>query len=431
MALLQTRMQRVSAVIFGIVLLGFPLIASNFYLDLATQVLLASIGALSLMLLTGYAGLISLGHAGLLCAGAFTAGILFKEFNTPIWLTLPAAAIVGALLGVIFGLPSLRLRGLYLAVSTLALHFVVVYLGGEYETKRGFSTGITIDAPVIFGFKLYGGPTWYYVMLAFAALTLLLCINLLRTRIGRAWRAIHAHETVAEALGINVAAYKLLAFVISSAIAAVAGALFAYYRSFVSVEAFSLFLTIQYVAMVIIGGMGSLLGAILGAFFVTLFPYVIEGVLLKLPNAQAYAGRSVRGELRRLRLRDDPVPGVRAARPGRHLAPHPDLFPALAVQASPGRGSAQMSEHRSSRRKARRGLSPRHHRDSGRLAHRARRPDRRNPRHQRRGKIHHAARALRLSRHRQCARHRRHHHLPGRAHREPAAERDSPGSASR
>ncbi len=290
-ALIQTRMQRVSAVIFGIALIGFPLIASSFYLDLATQVLLASIGALSLMLLTGYAGLISLGHAGLLCAGAFTAGILFREFNTPIWLTLPAAAIVGALLGVIFGLPSLRLRGLYLAVSTLALHFVVIYLGAEYETKRGFSTGITMDAPVVLGFELYGGPTWYYVMLAFSALTLLLCINLMRTRIGRAWRAIHAHETVAEALGINVSAYKLLAFVISSAIAAVAGALFAYYRSFVSVEAFSLFLTIQYVAMVIIGGMGSLLGALLGAMFVTLFPYVIEGVLLKLPNAQAYAGQ--------------------------------------------------------------------------------------------------------------------------------------------
>lgn len=289
-ALVQTRMQWAWSVVCVIMLLGFPLVASNFYLDLVTQVFLAAIGSLSLMLLTGYAGLISLGHAGLLCAGAFTAGILFKEFDAPIWLTLPAAAIVGALLGVIFGLPSLRLRGLYLAVSTLALHFVVVYLGGEYETKRGFSTGITVDAPRIFGFELYGARTWYYVMLAFAALTLLFCVNLLRTRTGRAWRAIHAHETVAEALGINVAAYKLLAFVISSAIAAVAGALFAYYRSFVSVEAFSLFLTIQYVAMVIIGGMGSLLGALLGAFFVTIFPYLIEALLLKLPSAQAYAG---------------------------------------------------------------------------------------------------------------------------------------------
>lgn len=289
-ALLQSRMQKTSAAVFVVLLLLFPLIASNFYLDLVTQVFLASLGALPLMLLTGYAGLISLGHAGLLCAGAFTAGILFREFSAPIYLTLPAAALVGALLGIIFGLPSLRLRGLYLAVSTLALHFVVIYLGGEYETKRGYSTGITVDPPSLFGYEIYGGKPWYYLLLFFAALTLWICMNLLRSRTGRAWRAIHAHETVAEALGINVAAYKLLAFVISSAIAAVAGALFAYYRSFVSVEAFSLFLTIQYVAMVIIGGMGSLLGALLGAFFVTIFPYAIEALLLKLPNAQAYAG---------------------------------------------------------------------------------------------------------------------------------------------
>lgn len=289
-ALVQTRLQRNVLAVFIAALLAFPLVASNFYLDLVSQVFLASVGALALMLLTGFAGLISLGHAGLLCAGAFTAGILFKEFAAPIWLTLPAAALVGALLGIVFGLPSLRLRGLYLAVSTLALHFVVVYLGGEYETKRGYSTGISMDAPVVFGVTLYGGRVWYYILLAAAAATLLICINLLRSRTGRAWRAIHAHETVAEALGINVAAYKLLAFVISSAIAAVAGALFAYYRSFVSVEAFSLFLTIQYVAMVIVGGMGSLLGALLGAVFVTIFPYAIEAALSQLPQAQAYAG---------------------------------------------------------------------------------------------------------------------------------------------
>ena len=162
---------------------------------------------------------------------------------------------------------------------------------GEIGPDRVLPVGGAFKVRLIFGFELYGGTTWYYVMLVFAALTLLLCINLLRTRVGRAWRAIHAHETVAEALGINVAAYKLLAFVISSAIAAVAGALFAYYRSFVSVEAFSLFLTIQYVAMVIIGGMGSLLGAILGALFVTVFPYVIERALLALPDAQNYAGQ--------------------------------------------------------------------------------------------------------------------------------------------
>jgi len=289
LALLGTRLQRISLAIFVLALLLFPLIASPFQLDLASQVFLAAIGALSLMLLTGYAGQISLGHAGLIAAGAFTVGILFRETNAPFWITLPAAALVGALLGVIFGLPSLRLRGLYLAVSTLALHFVVIYLGGEYESRRGFSTGIVIDPPSVGGVAITDGRAWYFILLAGAAVTLLLCANLLRARTGRAWRAIRAHETVAEALGIGIAGYKLLAFVSSAAMTAVAGALFAYYRGFVSVEAFSLFLTIQYLAMVIIGGMGSLLGALLGAAFVTVFPYLIEGALLALPGAQGYA----------------------------------------------------------------------------------------------------------------------------------------------
>ncbi len=290
LALVQTRLERTALAGFAVALAAFPFLATAFYLDLACQVFLAAVGALSLMLLTGYAGQISLGHAGLLAAGAFTAGILFREWNAPFWLTLPAAAAVGAVLGVIFGLPSLRLRGLYLAVSTLALYFIVVYLGGEYESTRGFSTGIMVDPPQIGRFALTDARAWYFVLLAAAAATLLLCANLLRSRTGRAWRAIRAHETIAEALGIGIARYKLLAFVISSAMASLAGALFAYYRGFVSVEAFSLFLSIQYVAMIIIGGMGSLLGALLGALFVTLFPYLIEAALMKLPNAQSYAG---------------------------------------------------------------------------------------------------------------------------------------------
>ncbi|MEA2966205.1 MAG: branched-chain amino acid transport system permease protein [Alphaproteobacteria bacterium] len=289
LALVGTRLERTSLGVFILALLAFPFAASAFQLDLACQVFLACVGALSLMLLTGYAGQISLGHAGLMAAGAFTVGILFRETNAPFWITLPCAALVGALLGIIFGLPSLRLRGLYLAVSTLALHFVVIYLGGEYESRRGFSTGIVIDPPTLGGFAITDGRVWYFILLAAAATTLLLCVNLLRARSGRAWGAIRAHETVAEALGISIAGYKLLAFVISSAITAVAGALFAYYRGFVSVEAFSLFLTIQYLAMVIIGGMGSLLGALLGATFVTLFPYIIETGLLSLPGAQRYA----------------------------------------------------------------------------------------------------------------------------------------------
>lgn len=291
LTLIETRLEWLAVLAGAVLLLAFPLVASPFLLDLASQVFLAAVGALALALLTGYAGQISLGHAGLIAAGAFTAGILFKEFAAPFWVTLPAAGLMGAALGVVFGLPSLRLRGLYLAVSTLALHFVVVYIGGEYETKRGYSTGIVIDAPAIAGFTIQSARAWYYVLLGAAVITLLICLNLLRSRTGRAWRAVHANETVASALGINVGVAKLSAFVISSAITAVAGALFAYQRSFVSVEAFSLYLSIQYIAMIIVGGMGSLLGALLGAVFVTLFPYAIEHLVGLLPGSQRYAGQ--------------------------------------------------------------------------------------------------------------------------------------------
>ena len=283
-----TKLKRVGIGIFLLLLLVFPLFASPFHLDLSCQTFIAAIAALALMQLTGFAGQISLGHAGLLAAGAFTVGILSKETGSGFWITIPAAAVTGALLGFVFGLPSLRLRGLYLAVSTLALHFLVIYAAGEYETKRGFSTGIIVDPPRAFGYDIYDPRVWYFVLLALLAAVLWMISNLLSFRTGKAWGAIRANETVAEALGINIARYKLLAFVVSSSITAVAGALFAYYRGFVSVEAFSLYLAIQYIAMVIVGGMGSLIGALLGAAFITVFPYVIEGLLLRLPGAQSY-----------------------------------------------------------------------------------------------------------------------------------------------
>ena len=200
LALAETRLQRLSLSIFIAALAAFPFLASPFHLDIACQIFLAAIGSLSLMLLTGYAGQISLGHAGLLAAGAFTVGILFRELHAPFWVTLPAAALVGGLLGIIFGLPSLRLRGLYLAISTLALHFVVVYLGGEYETKRGFSTGITIDPPK--SLAAHSQVIGHGILsCSFLQRRLLICVNLLRSRTGRAWGAIRARETVAKRSG--------------------------------------------------------------------------------------------------------------------------------------------------------------------------------------------------------------------------------------
>ena len=283
LALLGTRPRRVRLAVALAALGVLPFLATPFLLDLANQVLLASIGALALMLLTGFAGLISLGTAGLLAAGAYSVGLLFREFGAPFWVTLPAAAVVGAFLGLIFGLPSLRLRGLYLAISTLGLHFVVIYLGGEYEAREVLSTGVMIDSPSLGGFTLSSGRAWYFVLLGFAALALLISVNLRRSRTGRAWRALRERDIVADALGIDVPRFKLMAFIVSATMTSVAGALFAYFRNFVSIDAFSLYLTVQYVAMIIIGGIGSIPGALLGAAFVILFPYGIEAVASFLP----------------------------------------------------------------------------------------------------------------------------------------------------
>jgi len=266
-----------------VMLIVFPFFASAFLLDLANQVLLALIGSVALMLLTGYAGQISLGHAGLIAAGAFTTGILFKELNAPIWVTLPASGLVGAILGFMFGLPSLRLRGLYLALSTLALHFLVTYVGAEYETKRGFATGIVIDAPSLGPLTILDPRLWYFLFLMVDVFLVIFSLNLVRSKTGRAWMAIRDRDVVAEALGIKLSSYKLSAFVMSSVLTSIAGCFFAYYRGFVSVEAFSLLMTIEYIAMIIIGGLGSILGVIFGTIFVVILPYIIETMVEALP----------------------------------------------------------------------------------------------------------------------------------------------------
>jgi len=278
-----TKLKRGALGILVVFLATIPFFGSPFALDLFNQVLLASIAAIALMLLTGFAGQISLGHAGFLATGAFTVGILANEFHAPFWVTLPVAGLAGAALGLIFGLPSLRLRSLYLAISTLGLNFVVIYLGNEYQTRRGFDTGLAVAPPSIGGFVLTGGRAWYVVLLLATIATVIFSVNLLRTRTGRAWKAVKDREIVAEALGIDVVHAKLSAFIVSSIITSLAGALFAYFRGFVSIDAFDLYLVIQYVAMVIIGGIGSILGAILGAAFVVLFPFAIEFCATFLP----------------------------------------------------------------------------------------------------------------------------------------------------
>lgn len=276
LALVETRSRWVCLILLIVGTVIFPFIASAFLLDIANQIFLAFIGAIALMLLTGYAGLISLGHAGLIAAGAFTTAILFKEVHAPIYVTLPASGLVGALLGVIIGLPSIRLKGLYLALSTLALHFIVIYLGAEYESSRSYATGVLIDSPSLGPLLIEDPRIWYFLLFIVDVLLIIFAINIVRTRTGRAWIAIRDRDVAAEALGIKLARAKLSAFVTCSVITSIAGCLFAYYRGFVSVEAFNLFMSIEYIAMIIIGGIGTILGAVFGTIFVVVLPYAID-----------------------------------------------------------------------------------------------------------------------------------------------------------
>ena len=289
LSLVDTRLRKTALAILVLGLLMLPRFVSGFVLELASQAALAAIGALALNVLTGLAGQISLGHAGFLAAGAFTTAALVEGGVASPAVTLAATAIVGGVLGLAVGIPSLRLRGLYLALGTLAMHHVVLYVAGEMQARAGGNTGFTIPPPRLAGFVLKGTVTWYYALVAAATLVLLLSVNLQRSRAGRAFMAIRDRDLAAASVGIDVARYKLAAFVWSSVITALAGTLFAWQRGFVSVEAFGFFVAVEYIAMIIIGGMGSALGAVLGATFVTLLPYGIDAVVATLsPGAAEY-----------------------------------------------------------------------------------------------------------------------------------------------
>jgi branched-chain amino acid transport system permease protein len=262
---------------------AFPFFAPTFWIGVVNLAAIAAIGALALNLVTGYTGQLSLGHSGFLAAGAFTVGILVGQWSMPVCVTLPAAIVIGMGVGVFVGVPALRLRGIYLSISTLAAYFVIASLASEYQSRFGGGAGFVIPPPQIGSWVLSGERNWYFVLLALVALATLLCLNLNRSHVGRAWLAIRERDLAASAMGIDVSFYKVMAFVISTAMTSLAGALLAYYTAFVSAEAFTFMVTIEYLAMILIGGLGSVLGSLLGALFVTLLPFLVERAVEQLP----------------------------------------------------------------------------------------------------------------------------------------------------
>ena len=257
-----------------------PLSLHEYYLSVINLALIAVVGALGLNILVGYTGQISVGHAAFMSVGAYTAANLAVHLHLPFWLTLPAGGLMAALIGVVVGMPSLRIKGLYLAIATLAGQLIIEWTINHVPAiSGGAQASIEVPRPDLFGFVLNTQGRLYYFLLFFAVLAIVATLNLVRSRIGRAFIAVRDQDIAAEIIGINIYRYKLLAFAISSFYAGVCGVLYTYYFGIANYEQFQLIVSIDYLAMIIIGGLGSVLGSILGAIFVTLLPIVLRILL--------------------------------------------------------------------------------------------------------------------------------------------------------
>lgn len=268
------------------IMLFFGAFANAYYVGLANLVWIAIIGAVSQGLLLGWAGQVSLGFAAFFATGGMAVTLLSRHVGVrELLLALPAAFTIGMTAGVLVGAPAARMRGLYLAVSSLAFHFVLMYLIGQYQHSVGGSEVISVSSPSLVGlWTIRGTHAWYFALLTFAVLVITAVSNLGRSRFGRAWKTIHHREVVAASFGMRPIYLKLLAFAISSGIAAVAGALDAYHNGFVSQERYPVFLTIQYLAMIVLGGIGAVPGWVVGAACITLLPFGIDHIVRSLPG---------------------------------------------------------------------------------------------------------------------------------------------------
>ena len=262
--------------IFGVHLSNMALL--NLGLTQINLMLIAMLGALSLNYLTGCAGLISIGHAAFYATGAMTAAIAGTQWGWPFPAVLLAAALAGAGVGVIAGLPSLRVRGLYFVLSTLAVHHVIVFVFLEYQFQFFDVVGVPFNAAMLGAFEINTPMRWYFFLLPFVALVYWALRRSLNSREGRAMLAMRDHELAATATGVDVRLLRLKAFGFSSAIAAMAGALYAYLLTNVTSEAFGLDFAIQFIAMIIVGGLGSLSGSLMGAAVWLLAPSIISGL---------------------------------------------------------------------------------------------------------------------------------------------------------
>jgi branched-chain amino acid transport system permease protein len=276
MAIFETSFARWALAAFLLVLAAAPLVATSFWMDVLNRILIAVIAATGLNILTGFTGQISLGNAAFLAVGAYSTAFLSGRLGLPFPVAIPAAGLLTACIGMIFGVPSLRLKGLYLAVATLAAHFVIEFTVVHWEKVTGGVNGMSIPAAKLGPLELDGDKPLYALVLPLTAGMLLFAKNLFRTKVGKAFVAIRDQDISAEVMGVNVFKDKLLSFGVSSFYVGVAGSLLAYQARIISPENFPITVAIDQLGMIIIGGLGSILGSIFGAVFITLLPELLR-----------------------------------------------------------------------------------------------------------------------------------------------------------
>ncbi|MDB5861599.1 MAG: Amino acid/amide transporter rane protein 2, family [Ramlibacter sp.] len=253
-------------------LIALPLLLPTYIATYATLVFIAAVGAIGLNLVTGTTGLISLGHAGFLAIGAYTTAILTSKYNVELATAIIASGAMAAAFSALVGIPSLRLKGLYLAVTTLAFSIIVTNIILQAESLTGGSGGISVKRTSLLGLPIDTPTAVYYLCLGTLVLSVLGALNLLRSRVGRAWSSIRDYDIAAILMGINLVYYKLLAFAVSAFLTGVAGALLAIHIRYVNIDAFGVLTSVEALAMIIVGGLASVRGAVLGAFLITILP---------------------------------------------------------------------------------------------------------------------------------------------------------------
>jgi len=269
-----------------VVALALPFVLSNFRLFQFTLVFVNAIALLGLNVLTGYNGQISLGHAAFYAVGAYTTAIMIDKWSVPYALTIPVAGLLCLVAGFLFGIPALRLEGLYLALATFALSLAVPQILKYFEHWTGGSQGIVLSKPdAPWGLKLSADQWLYFLTLAVLVVLFVLARNLLGGRTGRAIVAIRDNPIAAQAMGVNTAMIKSMTFGVSAMYTGIAGALGAIVIQFVAPDSFSIFLSISLVVGVVIGGLASISGAIYGALFIQFIPNVADQISKAAPWA--------------------------------------------------------------------------------------------------------------------------------------------------